>query len=155
MNNVFKSPIIMVNYHFPLAILLFFFFFYSTYLNFIVLDLIKFRIVSPSWTDCYLSLVSFKFILSVYNIATPALFWLTFVWSIFFLISFCFQPLYIIRLYVYLLGFPETAKNLPAMWRPQVRSLHREDPLEKGMATYSSILAWKTPRTEERAGYSP
>lgn len=61
-----------------------YFFFYSTCLNFIVLDLIKFRIVSPSWTDCYLSLVSFKFILSVYNIATPALFWLTFVWSIFF-----------------------------------------------------------------------
>jgi len=33
-----------------------------------------------------------------------------------------------------------------------VRSLGREDPLEKGMATHSSILAWKIPRTEEPGG---
>ena len=36
-------------------------------------------------------------------------------------------------------------KNLPAMWETQVWSWGREDPLEKGMATYSSILAWKIP----------
>ena len=39
-------------------------------------------------------------------------------------------------------------KNLPAMQEMQVRSLGREDPLEAGMATYSSILAWKIPWTE-------
>ena len=34
-------------------------------------------------------------------------------------------------------------KNLPAMWETWVRSLGWEDPLEKGMATHSSILAWR------------
>ena len=34
-------------------------------------------------------------------------------------------------------------KNLPAMWETQARSLGREDPLEEGMATRSSILAWR------------
>ena len=38
---------------------------------------------------------------------------------------------------------------LPAMWETQVRSLGREDPLEKEMATNSSILAWKIPWTKE------
>ena len=40
-------------------------------------------------------------------------------------------------------------KNLPAMQETQVQSLGQEDPLEKGIATHSSILAWKTPWTEE------
>ena len=40
-------------------------------------------------------------------------------------------------------------KNLPAMQEPRVRSLGQEDPLEKGMATDSSILAWEIPWTEE------
>ena len=40
-------------------------------------------------------------------------------------------------------------KNLPAMQETQVRSLGQEDPLEKEMATHSSILAWKIPWTEE------
>ena len=43
----------------------------------------------------------------------------------------------------------QVVKNLPATQETQVRSLGREDPLEKGMATHSSILAWKIPRTEE------
>ena len=43
----------------------------------------------------------------------------------------------------------QTVKNLPAMQEIWVRSLGREDPLEKRMATPSSILAWKIPRTEE------
>ena len=34
-------------------------------------------------------------------------------------------------------------KNSPATWETQVRSLGQEDPLEKGMATHSSILAWR------------
>ena len=40
-------------------------------------------------------------------------------------------------------------KNLPAKQESQVQSLGRQDPLEKGMATYSSILAWRIPWTEE------
>ena len=40
-------------------------------------------------------------------------------------------------------------KNLPAMQETQVLSLGGEDPLEKSMATHSSILAWRIPWTEE------
>ena len=43
----------------------------------------------------------------------------------------------------------QTIKNLPAMQKPQVQSLGLKDPLEKGMATCSSILAWRIPWTEE------
>ena len=39
----------------------------------------------------------------------------------------------------------QMVKNLPAMWKTWVRSLGWEDPLEKGMATHSSILAWRIP----------
>ena len=42
-----------------------------------------------------------------------------------------------------------TVKNLPTMQETQIRSLGQEDPLEKGMETHSSILAWRIPRTEE------
>ena len=41
----------------------------------------------------------------------------------------------------------QTVKNLPAMQETGVQSLGWEDPLEKGMATHSSILAWRIPRT--------
>ena len=43
-------------------------------------------------------------------------------------------------------------KNLPAMQDAWVRSLGQEDPLEEGMATHSSILAWRIPWTEEPGG---
>ena len=43
-------------------------------------------------------------------------------------------------------------KNLPAMWETQVRSLGRENALEKGMATHTSILVWEIPWTEEPSG---
>ena len=46
-------------------------------------------------------------------------------------------------------------KNLPAMQETQVQSLGQEDPLEKGMATHSSILAWRIPWTEEPGGLQP
>ena len=46
----------------------------------------------------------------------------------------------------------QMVKNLPAVWEVWVRSLGREDPLEKGMATHSRILAWKIPWTEEPGG---
>ena len=39
----------------------------------------------------------------------------------------------------------QMVKSLPAMWETWVRSLGREDPLEKEMATHSSILAWRIP----------
>jgi len=43
-------------------------------------------------------------------------------------------------------------KSLPEMWKTQVRSLDQKDPLEKDMATHSSILAWKIPWMEEPGG---
>ena len=43
----------------------------------------------------------------------------------------------------------QTAKNLPAMQEIWVQFLSQEDPLEKGMATHSSILAWRIPWTKE------
>ena len=43
-------------------------------------------------------------------------------------------------------------KNLPAVWATLVQPLGREEPLEKGMATHSSILAWRIPWTEEPGG---
>ena len=43
-------------------------------------------------------------------------------------------------------------RNLPDMWKTQVQSLGWEDPLEKGMATHSSILARRIPWTEEPGG---
>ena len=46
----------------------------------------------------------------------------------------------------------QKVKNLPAMRKTQVRSLGREDPLEKRMATHSSILAWRTLWTKEPGG---
>ena len=46
----------------------------------------------------------------------------------------------------------QTVKKLPAMQETQVRSLSWKDPLEKGMATHSSILAWRIPWTEEPCG---
>ena len=46
----------------------------------------------------------------------------------------------------------QLVKNPPVMQETQVRSLGWEDPLEKGTATHSSILAWRIPRTEEPGG---
>ena len=46
----------------------------------------------------------------------------------------------------------QTVKRLPAIWETQVRFLHQEDPLEKEMATHSSVLAWRIPGMEEPGG---
>ena len=46
----------------------------------------------------------------------------------------------------------QRVKNPPARLEIRVRSLGQEDPLEKGMATHSSILAWRIPWTEEPGG---
>ena len=50
-------------------------------------------------------------------------------------------------MYIYCMTFPDGSdvKNLPAVQETQVQSLGREDPLENGMATHSSILAWRIP----------
>ena len=49
----------------------------------------------------------------------------------------------------------QMVKDLPAMQETRVPSLGQEDPLEKRMATHSSILAWRIPRTEEPGGLHP
>ena len=49
----------------------------------------------------------------------------------------------------------QTVNNLPAMQETWVWSLGQEDPLEKGKATHSNILAWRTPWTEEPGGLQP
>ena len=61
---------------------------------------------------------------------------------------------YIEYIILLLWAFPvaQTVKNLPAMQETQVRSLGQEDPLEKEIATNSSILAWEVPWTEEPDG---
>ena len=50
------------------------------------------------------------------------------------------------------LHMAQIVKNPPAMWETGVQSLGWEDPLEKGMATYSSTLDWKIPWMEEPGG---
>ena len=46
----------------------------------------------------------------------------------------------------------QMVNNLPAMWKTQIQSLGLKDSLEKKLATYSSILAWRIPRTENPGG---
>ena len=46
----------------------------------------------------------------------------------------------------------QAVNNVPAMRETRVQSLGQEDPLEKGMATHSSILAWEIPWTEKPGG---
>ena len=46
----------------------------------------------------------------------------------------------------------QMVKNLPVMQETQIQSLGQEDPLEKGMATHSCILAWRIPWSEEPGG---
>ena len=66
-------------------------------------------------------------------------------------------------MYSWLRGFPggsavkkkKKKKNLLAVQEMQVQPLGEEDPLEEGMATHSSILAWRIPWTEDLESYSP
>ena len=62
--------------------------------------------------------------------------------------------IFIVTMYMLVLASLEAqmVKNLPAMQEMWVRSLGWEDPLEKGMATHSSIPAWVIPWTEEPGG---
>ena len=68
----------------------------------------------------------------------------------------CFlNPFYlpgIIEIYCRTFLVAQPVENLPAMLETWVRSLCGEDPLEKGTATHSSILAWRIPWTEQSTG---
>ena len=57
-----------------------------------------------------------------------------------------------IYIYIWASLVAQMVKNLHATWETRVQSLVQEDPLEKRMATHSSILAWKIPWTEEPGG---
>ena len=59
--------------------------------------------------------------------------------------------------YAHFRDFPvaQMVKHLPTTWETRVRSLGQEDPLEKEMATHSSILPWRIPGQRSREGYSP
>ena len=58
----------------------------------------------------------------------------------------------VVMVFVSMFLVAQMVKNRPAMWGTQVLSLGQEDPLEKGMATHSSILTWTIPWTEEPSG---
>ena len=57
-----------------------------------------------------------------------------------------------IRRHIYSSLVAQSVKNQPAMQETQVQSLDQEDPMERGMAIHSSILAWRIPWTEEPGG---
>ena len=61
-----------------------------------------------------------------------------------------FTCIVLITLWAFLVA--QSVNSLPAMWETWVHSLGWEDPLEKEMATHSSILAWRIPWTEEPGG---
>ena len=62
------------------------------------------------------------------------------------------EPTVIYTFYQYISLMAQMVKNLPSMWENWDQSLGREAPLEKEMATYSSILTWKIPWREEAGG---
>ena len=66
------------------------------------------------------------------------------------------REFYSMLIVVYILDFPvaQMVKNLPAMQETQVWSMSQKDPLERGMAILSSILAWRIPWSGSLAGYS-
>ena len=64
-----------------------------------------------------------------------------------------YYPIYILHIKVSCLA--QTVKNLPAMQETWIRFLGLEDPLEKGMSTHSSLLAWRIPWTEGPGGLHP
>ena len=104
---------------FPFSSLLYLVLIYEIFFSFSSISLLSIRFYFTS--SCYFAISSLGFYISV-------LWW--------FLIP---------------LGFPggSDSKNLPLVWETWVHSLGWEDPLEKGTATYSSILAWRIPWTEE------
>ena len=72
--------------------------------------------------------------------------------AVVYLLILCFWLNYSLYHSTLVLLVTQTVKNLPAEQETWVRPLGQEDPLEKGMATQSSILAWRIPWTEESGG---
>ena len=68
---------------------------------------------------------------------------------------FCIFPFYYMHCSTPEALVAQMVKNRPAMQETWVLPLGQEDPLEKEMATHSSILAWRIPRTEEPSGLQP
>ena len=66
--------------------------------------------------------------------------------------SFLINPIFAFEHVIMSSLVAQTVKNLPAIWETQVWSVDWEDALEKGMATHSSVLAWRIPWTEEPGG---
>ena len=94
------------------------------------------------------------------HLASSAFFILA-IWSVWtniilqFLICVCNIVNEVKHLYIWLLGFPggsDDKESACAIWETQVGSLGQEYPLEKGMATHSSILDWEIPWTAEPSG---
>ena len=68
-------------------------------------------------------------------------------------IIFCYiLKIFLYPIFIFTLLMPQTVESLPAVWKTRVRSLGREDPLEKEMATHSSVLAWRIPEMGEPGG---
>ena len=59
------------------------------------------------------------------------------------------HPAYLISIQSWTSLVAQTVKHLSTMWETWIRCLGQEDPLEKEMATHSSVLAWRIPGTEE------
>ena len=66
-----------------------------------------------------------------------------------------FFAFYLFTYFFWAFFVAQTVKNLPTMQETWVRSLSQEDPLEKGMATHSSILAGESPGQRSLVGYGP
>ena len=64
-------------------------------------------------------------------------------------VCFCCCCLFFLFVWLFLIPMAQIIKNLPAMQETWIQYLGQEDPLESEMATHSSILAWRSPRTEE------
>ena len=100
-----------------------------------------------STTFCHISLFS-----HLYNLLSICLY-LSFI-STYLVIYLSYSLLKILKVYYTVVPslVAQTVKNLPAMQETWVWSLGWEEPLEKGMATHSSLLAWRIPWTEEPGG---
>ena len=70
-------------------------------------------------------------------------------------LPFCKLSFHIVYGFIWTSVVAQMVKNLPAMHETQIQSLGQEDPLKKGIATYSSVLAWKILWRQEPSGLQP
>ena len=102
-------------------------------------------------TSIYIIIYDFNDFLYRYNYVNMVTYIILYTWNTNLHLQFCVPDLYNWLPTEYLWDSPvaQTVKNPPAMRETWVQSLGWEDPLEEGMATHSSILAWRIPWTEE------